>query len=190
MSAESPLKTVQHTIEKISEATKRKTVRSPESRHLSFYLGKELFGLPALKVNEIVRMQEITRVPLMPPHILGVTNLRGRVIPVIDLRIKFGSMDPSTDERTCMIVVQTTLPSGQFSQFAMVICSVDEVFDIDDNNYQDTPSFGGSVSTQFIRGMAKIKDKVISLLDIDEMLADEISLEVDNKSMIPTPELS
>lgn len=135
-------------------------------KYLTFVLGKESYGLEILMVREIIGMMEITRVPKMPDFVRGVVNLRGKVIPVIDLRIKFG-MDALEDtEETCIIVVD-------FGDMLMgtVVDRVSEVLDISSDNIEPPPEFGVGVDTDFILGIGKAKGKVIILLDIKKVLS-------------------
>jgi purine-binding chemotaxis protein CheW len=138
-------------------------------KYLTFVIGKEEFGVAVLKVREIMGIQDITAVPQTPPYLKGVINLRGKVIPVIDLRLKFGLPSIDYTQRTCIIVVQvktgsTTLLMG------IVVDEVSEVLTMASADIEDTPDFGANVSTNYILGMAKIKDKVKILLDINEVL--------------------
>ena len=132
-------------------------------------IGKEEFGVGVLKVREIMGIQDITAVPQTPPYLKGVINLRGKVIPVIDLRLKFGLESIDYTQRTCIIVVQvkgasTSLPTG------IVVDEVSEVLTLNAADIEDTPDFGSNVETGYILGMAKIKGKVKILLDINEVL--------------------
>jgi purine-binding chemotaxis protein CheW len=144
-------------------------------KYLTFKLGSEEFGLEILKVQEIIQMQSITRVPRTPEFVRGVINLRGKVIPVVDLRLKFG-MDAMEDtEKTCIVVVQIRNASSVVVM-GTIIDEVREVLDIPEASIEDTPSFGTSIDTEFILGMGKIGQNVKILLDIDKVLsAQEIS---------------
>jgi len=139
-----------------------------EGKYLTFVLGDEEYGLEILKVREIIGLMEITSVPQTPDFIKGVINLRGKVIPVIDLRLKFG-MEPAeyTDE-TCIIVVDM----GQ-TMIGILVDTVSEVLDISADQIEPPPSFGSRIDTEFILGMGKIKGKVKILLEIDKVLSTE-----------------
>jgi len=139
-------------------------------KYLTFQLGDEEYGVEILKVQEIIRMQEITRVPRAPGFVRGVINLRGKVIPVISLREKF-KMDAVEDTvKTCIVVMQVAKEDSEVIM-GVIIDGVREVLDISAENIEDTPSFGSSIDTDFIRGMGKVGDRVKMLLDIDRVLS-------------------
>jgi purine-binding chemotaxis protein CheW len=140
-------------------------------KYLTFRLGNEEYGLQILKVQEIIQMQPITRIPKTPDYILGVINLRGKIIPVLDLRRKFG-LEPTQDtDKTCINVVQIVDAKGQNITIGIRIDEVKEVLDIAASNIQETPSFGSAVDTDFILGLGKIGDSVKILLDIDKAIS-------------------
>lgn len=137
-------------------------------KYLTFHLDREEYAIHVLKVREIMGVQHITAVPQTPPEVKGVINLRGRVIPVIDLRLKFGLPEKEYGQRTCIIVVQV---NGEASgQMGIIVDEVSEVANLTAGDIQDTPDFGGGVNTPYLLGMAKIKGKVKILLDIDHIL--------------------
>ena len=136
-------------------------------KYLTFTLGHESYGIDVLKVREIIRQTNITAVPQMPAHVRGVINLRGKIIPVIDLRLKFGFAEAASTEQTCIIVVQVKLPDGKASQMGLVVDGVEEVANIAGADIEETPDFGGQICTDYILGMAKVKNAVKALLDID-----------------------
>ena len=138
-------------------------------KYLTFALGKEQYGLEILKVREIIGYMDITAVPQTPHHVKGVINLRGQVIPVIDLRAKFGMETAEITEQTCIIVCEIQSGNRSFST-GIVVDNVEEVLDIDGQDIEETPQFGSSVDTNFILGMGKIGDTVKLLLDIDKVL--------------------
>lgn len=141
-------------------------------KYLTVLLDHEAYGIAVLKVREIIRMQKVTPVPQMPEFVKGVINLRGRVIPVIDLRLKFG-LKAEVTERTCIIVVQVALPSGTVVQMGLVVDSVEEVVPIPAADIEPTPDFGTKLDTAYLLGMAKVKGQVQTLLDIDRVVAAE-----------------
>ena len=139
-------------------------------KYLTFRLAEEEYGLEILKVQEIIQMQAVTRVPRTPDYVRGVINLRGKVIPVIDLRKKFNLDSAKDTEKTCIIVVQ--IASGDTHVvMGIIIDEVKEVLDIRAENIEDTPSFGSSIDTEFILGMGKIGQSVKILLDIDKVMS-------------------
>ncbi len=153
--------------EEIKEETMQKQVLSEHtSKYLTFVLGEEEYGLEILKVREIIGIMEITSVPQTPEFIKGVINLRGKVIPVVDLRRKFGMETAEYTEETCIIVVDIAA-----SSMGILVDTVSEVLDIPQESIEPPPSFGSSINTEFILGMGKIKGKVKILLDINKVLS-------------------
>ncbi|KMY69015.1 chemotaxis protein CheW [Desulfocarbo indianensis] len=138
-------------------------------KYLTFDLAEEEYGLEILRVREIIGLMDITPVPKTPDFVLGVINLRGKVIPVVDLRLKFGLPYKEPDDRTCVIVVEVTAENGTV-QMGIVVDRVNEVVDVKGSEVEPTPSFGVNLDTAFILGMAKVGDKVKILLDIDKVL--------------------
>ncbi|HMF53536.1 MAG TPA: chemotaxis protein CheW [Edaphobacter sp.] len=138
-------------------------------KYLIFQLGREEFGAGVMKVREIMKMQEITTVPQTLPFVEGVINLRGRVIPVVDLRTKFGLERQEHTDRTCIIVVRAQSSEGEMPM-GVIVDGVVEVLTLNAADIEDTPDFGQGVSSPYLLGMAKIKGKVKILLDIDEVL--------------------
>jgi len=139
-------------------------------KYLTFNLADEEYGLEILKVREIIGIMDITAVPQMPPHVKGVINLRGKVIPVVDLRLKFDMESAEYTDATCVIVVDVGTLMG------IIVDTVQEVLDIDDTEIDPPPPLGASVDTSFILGMGKVKDAVKILLDIDKVLTEEKEL--------------
>jgi len=150
-----------------------------EGKYLTFALGHEEYGLEILKVREIIGYMDITAVPQTPAHVKGVINLRGRVIPVVDLRAKFGMETADVTEQTCIIVVEIAQAGRKFST-GIIVDRVQEVLDISARDIEEAPQFGGSVTTDFILGMAKIADSVKILLDIDKVLVEEALSRMDD----------
>ena len=147
-----------------------RTTTSLAGKHLTFLIGEELYAIPVLKVREIIRHTPITPVPRMPGYIRGVLNLRGKVIPVADLRMRFGLGDGTILERTCIIVVQKTQPDGQLANMGLIVDSVRAVAQVAESDIEPTPDFGGQLSAECIMAMAKLDDRVVTLLDIDRAL--------------------
>jgi len=139
-------------------------------KYLTFRLGPEEFGVRVDKVREIMGVQEITSVPQTPDYLKGVINLRGKVIPVVDLRLKFSLEPIEYTQRTCIIVVQVR---GEIAtiQVGLVVDTVSEVLNLAGADIEDTPDFGSQLATPFILGMAKVKGKVKILLDIDKVVS-------------------
>jgi purine-binding chemotaxis protein CheW len=142
-------------------------------KYLTFHLDSEEFGIRVLQVREIMGLQDITAVPQTPQHVKGVINLRGKVIPVLCLRSRFGLETVDYNPRTCIIVVQVRGEAGPL-QVGIVVDAVSEVLNVNTSEIEDTPDFGGGLPTPYLLGMAKIKDKVKILLDIDEVVTPAI----------------
>ncbi len=151
----------------MSEQTNTATVdpATKAGKYLTFALGKEEYGVEILKVREIIGMMEITSVPRTPHFVKGVVNLRGKVIPVVDLRLKFNMEEADRTEETCIIVV-----AFRGMEMGVVVDRVSEVLDIDGEQIEDAPAFGVDVDTDFILGMGKANGRVTILLDIAKVL--------------------
>jgi purine-binding chemotaxis protein CheW len=142
---------------------------SRTGKYLSFQLAEEDYAIQVLRVREIVKLQHITSVPETPPEVKGVINLRGRIIPVIDLRLKFGMPGQDYDHHTCIIVVE---PQGtEHGPIGIVVDEVSDVLTLTEADIQNTPDFGGGFTSPYLLGMAKVQDRVKILLDIDSVLA-------------------
>ena len=152
------------------------TLAEPEAqnltgKYLTFRIGEESFGVDVLKIREIIRMQKITPVPQMPTHVRGVINLRGKVIPVFDLRAKFNLPPGEADSRNCIVVVQaqsaaTTVIVG------LIVDAVEEVINIQQNQCEPAPDMGGGLNNGYVLCLAKIKSEVKTLLAIDKVILD------------------
>ena len=140
-----------------------------EGKYLTFALAQEEYGLEILKVREIIGYIDVTTVPQTPPYVKGVINLRGQVIPVVDLRTKFGMPAADVTGLTCIIVVEIAGEGHTFNT-GIVVDQVQEVLDIPGAHIEEAPQFGATVNTDFILGMGKIGDSVKILLDIDKVL--------------------
>ncbi len=141
-----------------------------EGKYLTFSLTGEEYGIGILKVKEIIGIMAITTIPRMPPYVKGVINLRGKVIPVIDLRLKFDMEEADCTERTCIIVVEISGGAGRIL-IGIIVDSVSEVLNVKGADIEDTPAFGSKLDTEYILGMAKTGGRVKILLDIDRVLS-------------------
>ncbi len=139
-------------------------------KYLVFHLGREEYGVEVLKVREIMGIQDITSVPQTASFVKGVINLRGKVIPVIDLRLKFGLDSAEYTQRTCIVVVQVQ-EKGHPLMMGVIVDGVNEVLTMQESDIEDTPQFGDDLRVDYILGMAKIKGKVKILLEIDRVLS-------------------
>ena len=140
------------------------------AKYLTFALGRESYAIPVLKVREIIKLAPITAVPQMPDYIKGMFNLRGKIIPVVDLRLKFGLPHDQDTDRTCIIVVQVLGAKGVQMQTGLIVDGVEEVANITSAEIEETPDFGTQIDTSYIIGMAKVKGLVKTLLDIDRVV--------------------
>jgi purine-binding chemotaxis protein CheW len=138
-------------------------------KYLVFHLDKEEFAIQVQKVREIMGVQDITQVPQTPLHVKGVINLRGKVIPVVDLRLKFGMEAIEYTHRTCIVVVQVAGPHDTMLM-GVVVDGVAEVLQVAAADVEDTPSFGQDITIPYVMGLAKLKGKVKILLDIDQVM--------------------
>ncbi len=154
----------------MDQAVKAMTDR--EGKYLTFMMAEEEYGIGILKIKEIIGMMPITSVPQTPEFVKGVINLRGKVIPVMDLRLRFEMEAIDYTDRTCIIVVEIE-GSGGIVQIGIVVDAVSEVLNIKGEAIEDTPTFGTKLNTDYIHGMAKIDDVVKILLDIDRVLSNE-----------------
>ncbi|MBW1958250.1 MAG: purine-binding chemotaxis protein CheW [Deltaproteobacteria bacterium] len=160
--------------EKMEKSIKGTAYR--EGKYLTFTLADEEYGIGILKIKEIIGMMPITTVPQTPEFVKGVINLRGKVIPVIDLRLRFGMVSINYTDRTCIIVVEIQ-GTVDTVQIGIVVDSVSEVLNIKGEEVEDTPTFGARLNTDYILGMAKMEGGVKILLDIDRVLkAEEVEM--------------
>ena len=146
----------------------KKATSIHEGKYLTFVLGSEEYGIEIIKVREIIGIMDITTVPQTPDYMKGVINLRGKVIPIIDLRLKFSMQEEEHTQETCVIVVEVNN-----TQIGIVVDSVSEVQDINGSEIEEPPDLGQGIDTNFIIGMGKVKEKIIILLDIEKVLTSE-----------------
>jgi purine-binding chemotaxis protein CheW len=144
-------------------------IKSRAGKYLIFHLGDEEFGTEVLKVREIMGLQDITVIPQVPDYVKGVINLRGKVIPVVDLRLKFEMPPLQYSERTCIVVMRTQHEDEDL-MVGMIVDGVVEVLNLTASDIEDTPDFGPGVETPYLTGIAKVKGKVKILLDVDHVL--------------------
>lgn len=138
-------------------------------KYLTFTIGEEIYGLEILKVQEIIGLMNITRVPRTPEYVRGVINLRGKVIPVVELRNKFNLPSAEDTERTCIIVVQVAKEDGVVI-IGILVDEVSEVVDVNSAQLEPSPDFGSSINTSYILAMGKVNNNVVILLDVDRVL--------------------
>lgn len=141
-------------------------------KFLTFLLGSEEYGIPIQKIKEIIGIMDITNIPRSPVFIKGVINLRGKIIPVLDLRLKFELGEKEYNQRTCIIVVELNFADST-RLMGIVVDTVSEVVNIQKSEVELPPQYGCLVDTTFLTGMGKVKGKVVLLLDIDQVLSSE-----------------
>lgn len=151
-------------------------------KYLTFGLGREYYGVPVLKVREIIRLCDITPVPQMPDYVKGVINLRGKIIPVADLRVKFRLANTQNTDLTCIIVMQVSLPDSSSTLMGLIVDAVEEVINITAADIEPPPDFGTALDADYILGMAKVKGTVKTLLDIDRVV---IAVNVNEEHAVP-----
>lgn len=152
------------------------TTANAAGQYLTFALAQELFAVDIHAVREIIEYGHLTSVPMMPPSILGVINLRGAVVPVIDLGLRFGGSATVIGPRTCIVILEIATDDG-LRVIGMVVDAVSEVLELSADQIEPAPSFGNRIRADFIRGMGKVNDRLVVLLDVGRVLSDdEISL--------------
>ena len=147
-------------------------------KYLTFAIQGESYGIDVLQIREIIQLSNITSVPRMPAYVRGVINLRGKIIPVIDLRVRFGFGDVPYTPHTCIVVVQARLPDGKSTHMGAIVDDVEEVTNIPDTEIEETPDFGGRIQTSYILGMAKVKGSVKTLIDLTNLLGADAVAEI------------
>ena len=144
--------------------------RHDQNQYLTFMLGRETFAVGILCIKEILEYQVPTDVPMMPAFVRGIVNLRGAVVPVIDLALRFGRDAAPVGKKTCIVIVETRI-GGQAQVFGVIVDAVNEVLEIPDSEIELPPSFGTPVRTDFIKGMGKVRDRFVIILCVDATLS-------------------
>jgi purine-binding chemotaxis protein CheW len=159
-------------------------------RYLTFILDGETYAIPVLKVREIIRLTDIRPVPAMPEHVRGVINLRGTVIPVLDLRLRLGLAAAASTDQSCIVVTRVNIPGGRTTGMGLIVDSMEEVAQICAGDIEEVPEFGAQVSSHYLLGLAKLKGVVMALLDIERAVGgeEEVALApaIEGASPIPT----
>ncbi|HAB19826.1 MAG TPA: chemotaxis protein CheW [Verrucomicrobiota bacterium] len=156
-------------------------------KYLTFSLGRESYGVPVLSVREIIRLCPITPVPKMPRYIKGVINLRGKVIPILDLRAKFGLASESYADRACIMVIQVGQPPNGGTLMGAIVDAVEEVVPLAATDLESTPDFGGSPDTQYILGMATVRGGVKTLLNLEKIFQEDGTVSLPSSSPLNSP---
>lgn len=142
----------------------------PTQQYLTFSLSDEIFAMDIRTVREIIQHASMTVVPLMPNFVRGVINLRGAVVPVIDLQSRFGRDSSSVGKKTCIVIFDASA-QGEKQELGLLVDAVSEVIDISDADIEPTPTFGTTITREFIRGMGKVQSNFIPIIDTDKALS-------------------
>lgn len=151
-------------------------------KYLTFVLAKEEYGIPILKVREIIKLLEITSIPKTPGYIKGVVNLRGKIIPIMDLRLKFGLEENEYNERTCIVVVEITINETR-KLMGLIVDTVSEVVNLTTDQIEPPPEYGYQNNHGYLIGVGKVKERVILLLDIEQILSREETVLINDLKM-------
>ncbi len=163
-------------------------VQKEEAQYLTFLLGNEMFAMDILGIKEIIEYGSLTTVPMMPEFIRGVINLRGAVVPVVDLSARFVRPATEVTRRTCIVIIEAD-NEGETQDIGVVVDAVSEVLEIAAANIEPAPSFGAKIRADFISGMGKVKDKFVIILDADKVLSvDELSMLEQAAGALPAAE--
>jgi len=154
----------------VRKAAQELVVQKEEEQYLTFLLGGEMFAIDILGIREIIEYGSLTSVPMMPEFIRGVINLRGAVVPVVDLSARFGRSASAVTRRTCIVIIETD-NDGEKQEIGVVVDSVSEVLEIPAANIEPPPNFGARIRADFISGMGKVKDKFVIILDANKVLS-------------------
>jgi purine-binding chemotaxis protein CheW len=151
-------------------------ISQDQQQYLTFMLGGEVFAIGILAIKEIIEYGNLTEVPMMPDYIRGVINLRGSVVPVVDLSARFGRKNTELTRRTCIVIIEVA--SDQEKQvIGVVVDAVNEVLEIQADQIEPPPAFGAKIRTDFIRGMGKVEEKFVIILNVDNVLSiDDLGL--------------
>lgn len=162
---------------KAEQALARQSIREEESQYLTFLLGKEMFAIGILSIKEIIEYGQVTSVPMMPSFVRGVINLRGQVVPVIDLQARFGRPSSLVGKRSCVVIIEIQLSAEQEQHvIGVIVDSVSEVLAIAPAQIEKAPQFGAKLRPDFISGMGKVDDKFVIILNVEKVLSvDELS---------------
>jgi purine-binding chemotaxis protein CheW len=147
-----------------------------QEQYLTFMLGGEMFAIGILGIKEIIEYGNLTIVPMMPTFVRGVINLRGAVVPVVDLSARFGRPNSAITRRSCVVIIEAKAADGQAQDIGLLVDTVSAVLDIPASQIEPPPSFGAKIRADFISGMAKVEGKFVIVLQVDQVLSiDEMS---------------
>jgi purine-binding chemotaxis protein CheW len=156
----------------IQRITRQDASVSRTSQYLTFMLAEELFAIPISLVREVVEFQGMTRIPLTPAALPGVLNLRGAVVPLVDLSVRFGRAPTRVSRRTCVVVVELSVEAER-SHVGVIVDSVSEALEVDENQLERRPSFGTGLRTDFVAGMLNLSGRFVVVLDVQTVLSFE-----------------
>ncbi|MGA2778454.1 MAG: chemotaxis protein CheW [Steroidobacteraceae bacterium] len=159
----------------LSLKSKPESVGSPARQVLTFSLNEETYGVDILRVQEIRGWSTVNKIPQTPPHVLGVLNLRGSIVPIIDLRVRFGLASAEFTPLTVIIVISIKTAKGS-SEFGLVVDSVSDVVDIRGDDVKETPNLGGKMNADFIESLATVAGRMVILLDVDALIGRDQSI--------------
>lgn len=154
----------------VRTTTQTPVVQKEEAQYLTFLLGREMFAIDILGIKEIIEYGSLTSVPMMPEFIRGVINLRGAVVPVVDLSARFGRSASAVTRRSCIVIIEAD-NAGEKQDIGVLVDAVSEVLEIAATNIEPPPSFGAKIRADFISGMGKVKDKFVIILDANKVLS-------------------
>lgn len=147
-----------------------------EGQYLTFYLTGEMFAINILHIREILEYSSVTTVPMMPDYVRGVINLRGAVVPIVDLSARFGNDKCQVTKRTCIVIIEVTSEETEVQEIGVVVDSVSEVLEIPDTDIEPAPDFGAKIRADFIAGMGKVEERFVIIIDVNRVLSvDELS---------------
>ncbi|MFS2161643.1 chemotaxis protein CheW [Pseudomonas sp. Pseusp122] len=169
---------------------KTSAAREEEAQYLTFMLGGEMFAIAILGIKEIIEYGNLTVVPMMPAFVRGVINLRGAVVPVVDLSARFGRQNSDITRRSCVVIIEAAGGDGQPQDIGLLVDTVSAVMEIAASAIEPPPSFGARIRADFISGMGKVEGKFVIVLDVDRVLSiDEMSsLAAGNLAVEPSPQ--
>lgn len=148
-----------------------------QQQYLTFTLGEEMFAIGILSIREIIEYGHLTEVPMTPPFIRGVINLRGAVVPVVDMAARFGRKARETTKRTCIVIIEIDNDDSSTTQMGIVVDAVSEVLEIPPGEIEPPPDFGARIRTDFVSGMGKVNGKFVVMLNVNRVLSiDEVAV--------------
>jgi purine-binding chemotaxis protein CheW len=157
-------------INKYEVRTLSNTAELDQQQYLTFNLGNEIFAIGILAIKEIIEYGNLTEVPMMPEFIRGVINLRGAVVPVVDLAARFGRKGTAVTRRTCIVIIEMG-KDGERQNIGVIVDTVNEVLEILPQDIEPAPAFGAKIRTDFISGMGKVASRFVIILDVDHVLS-------------------